>query len=68
MAEQLTLEQEVALLKEAEEGLRRTQTAEDIRAIWRRYYLQLGHRKLGRLLLGRSAEQVAARAKSTASE
>lgn len=57
MAEPLTRE-EVALLKEAEEGLRRAQTADEIRAVWRRYYLQLGHRKLGRLLLGRPAEQV----------
>jgi hypothetical protein len=57
MAETLSPEQETALLKGAGEALQRAQTADDVRAVWRTYYLQLGHRKLGRLLLGRSPER-----------
>jgi hypothetical protein len=56
MAETLSPEQQAALLKEAEQELRRAQTADDVRAVWRKYYLQVGHRKLGRLLVGRGAE------------
>lgn len=53
MAETLTPEQEAALLNSAAEELRLAQTAEDIRVVWRKYYLQVGHRKLGRLLVAR---------------
>jgi hypothetical protein len=52
MAETLSPEQQAALLKEAEQELRRAQTADEVRAVWRKYYLQVGHRKLGRLLVG----------------
>lgn len=41
--------------------LGQAQTADDVRKIWRKYYLTLGHRSLGRLLLGRSAGDLVAR-------
>ncbi len=48
-------------LHNAERELRDAQTAEDVRRVWKKYYLIVGHRKLGRLLLGRTAEQLLAR-------
>jgi len=49
-------------LREAEKSLAAAQTADDIRNTWRRYNSALGHRTLGRLLLGRrSAELLAKR-------
>jgi hypothetical protein len=61
MAETLSPEQQAALLKEAEQELQRAQTADDVRSVWRKYYLQVGHRKLGRLLLGRGADRASSR-------
>ena len=57
-------EEAEALLKQAEKELDGAKTADDIRKIWRKYYLQVGHRSLGRLLLGRSAEEIVARRRS----
>jgi len=54
------IEQEKAL-KEAEAELKKAETAEDVRRIWRKHYLTLGHRKLGRLLIGRTAAEIMAR-------
>ncbi len=34
------------------------QTREDVVQVWRAHYLKIGHRKLGRLLLGRGVEDV----------
>jgi hypothetical protein len=48
-------------LREAEKALRSAQTADDIRNTWKRYNSVLGHRTLGRLLLGRSAAELLAR-------
>jgi hypothetical protein len=56
-------EQERAL-KEAEAELKKAGTAEDVRRIWRKHYLTVGHRKLGRLLLGRSAAELMARSEA----
>ncbi|MDQ7844708.1 MAG: hypothetical protein QN141_09080 [Armatimonadota bacterium] len=33
-------------------------TKEDVVRVWRAHYLRIGHRKLGRLLLGRSVDEV----------
>ncbi|MGD0115431.1 MAG: hypothetical protein ABSC13_05440 [Dehalococcoidia bacterium] len=41
--------------------LQQAQTADDVRKIWKKYYLVLGHRSLGRLLLGRPAAELVAR-------
>ncbi len=57
------IEQERAL-KEAEADLKKAETAEDVRRIWRKHYLTVGHRKLGRLLLGRTAAELMARSES----
>ncbi|HYM15869.1 MAG TPA: hypothetical protein VEZ14_09935 [Dehalococcoidia bacterium] len=50
-------------LREAEKALRGAQTADDVRNTWRKYNAALGHRTLGRLLLGRSAAELLARHK-----
>ena len=48
-------------LREAERDLSGAASADDIRRIWRKHYGALGHRTLGRLLLGRSAGELLAR-------
>jgi hypothetical protein len=48
-------------LREAERELAGATTAEDVRRIWRKHFGTLGHRALGRLLVGRSAEELLAR-------
>ena len=48
-------------LREAARELAGAATAEDMRRIWRKHFGTLGHRALGRLLLGRSAEELLAR-------
>jgi hypothetical protein len=40
-------------IREAEKALRTAQTAGDVRNAWKKYMGALGHRTLGRLLLGR---------------
>jgi hypothetical protein len=64
----MSVEETEALLKKAEQELDGAKTADDIRKIWRKYYLQVGHRSLGRLLLGRSAEEIVARRRSREQE
>ena len=48
-------------LREAQKALHSAQTADDIRNTWKRYNSALGHRTLGRLLLGRTAAELLAR-------
>ena len=48
-------------LREAERELDEAATAEDVRRIWRKHFGVLGHRALGRVLLGRSADELLAR-------
>jgi hypothetical protein len=64
----MSVEETEALLRQAEQELDGAKTADQIRQIWRKYYLQVGHRSLGRLLLGRSAEEIVARRKSRQEE
>lgn len=45
-------------IREAEKALRTAQTADDIRNAWKKHMGALGHRTLGRLLLGRSAAEL----------
>ena len=54
------IEEQVEALHAAEKELKAAQTAEEIRTVWRKYYLTVGHRKLGRLLIGRTADQILA--------
>ena len=48
---------ETALLQAAEE-LKALQTADDVRHWWSKHYTTLGHRRLGRLLLGQPVERL----------
>lgn len=48
-------------LREAEKALRAAHTADDIRNAWKKHNGVLGHRTLGRLLMGRSAAELLAR-------
>jgi hypothetical protein len=64
----MSVEETEALLRQAEQELDGAKTADQIRQIWRKYYLQVGHRSLGRLLLGRSAEEIVARRRSQREE
>ena len=48
-------------LREAEKALRNAESAGDIRNAWKKYMGTLGHRTLGRLLLGRSSAELLAR-------
>jgi hypothetical protein len=54
------IEEQVETLHAAEKELKAAQSADDVRAVWRKYYLTIGHRKLGRLLIGRTADQILA--------
>ncbi len=48
-------------LREAERDLAEAATAADVRRIWQKHFGTLGHRALGRLLLGRSGDELLAR-------
>ena len=48
-------------LREAEKALRAAETADDIRNTWKRYNSALGHRTLGRLLIGRTSAELLSR-------
>ena len=48
-------------LREAARELTGAASAEDVRSIWRKHFSVLGHRTLGRLLLGRPADELLAR-------
>ncbi len=45
-------------LRDAEKALASARTADDIRTLWKKYNAALGHRTLGRLLLGRSSAAI----------
>jgi hypothetical protein len=47
-----------AAIKEAERDLKQAQTADDVRSVWRKHTGTLGHRTLGRLLMGQSADRL----------
>ena len=51
-------QEERAYLEQAKKELDACSTKEEVIAVWRKHYLTLGHRKLGRLLLGRSIEEL----------
>jgi hypothetical protein len=48
-------------IRAAEKALRAATTADDIRNVWKKHNSVLGHRTLGRLLLGRSAAEILAK-------
>jgi hypothetical protein len=47
-----------AAIKDAERTLKQAQTADDVRGVWRKHTGTLGHRTLGRLLMGQSADRL----------
>jgi hypothetical protein len=47
-----------AAVLEAERELNQAQTAEDVRRVWSKHFGELGHRTLGRLLIGRPAKEL----------
>jgi hypothetical protein len=47
-----------AAIKAAEQALKQAQSADDVRAVWQKHTGSLGHRTLGRLLMGQSAERL----------
>ena len=53
-----TTEEERSYLERVKAELEKTSSKEEVVAIWREHYLRIGHRKLGRLLLGRSIEEI----------
>lgn len=56
-----TDEEYEAAIKEAERELAEATTAEQIRSTWKKHSSMLGHRTLGRLLTGMSAERILTR-------
>ena len=53
-----TDEEYEATIKEAEQELRQAASADDVRGVWRKHTGSLGHRTLGRLLMGQSADKL----------
>ena len=53
-----TDEEYEATIKAAEQELKQGQSADDVRGVWRKHTGSLGHRTLGRLLLGQSADRL----------
>lgn len=47
-----------AALTNADRDLKNATTAEDVRKVWRAHMGTLGHRTLGRLLLGQSLDRI----------
>jgi len=48
-------------LKAAEKEFAKAETADDVRKNWKKYYLTVGHRSLGKILMGRPALDLIAR-------
>ena len=48
-------------IREAAKALQSAQTADHVRNAWRKYNATLGHRTLGRLLMGRPAAELVAK-------
>ena len=53
-----TDEEYEAAIKTAERELKQAQSADDVRNVWRRHTSMLGHRTLGRLLMGQPADRL----------
>ena len=51
-------DEERAYLTNVKTELDNAQTKSDVVDVWKRHYLTIGHRKLGRLLIGRSLDEV----------
>ena len=49
-------------LQTAADELKNLETANDVKKWWNKHYYTLGHKRLGRLLLGQSVERLVERA------
>ena len=54
----MTDEEYEVVLRAAEEGFKKAKTKDEVAAIWQKHYLVLGHRALGRLLVGKTADSL----------
>lgn len=61
-------EQELAYLAGVKRELDAAETKDAVVALWQKHYLTVGHRKLGRLLLGQSPEQATRRGRARQEE
>ncbi len=59
-----SLEEERKYLEDVKKELDACATIQDVVDLWKRHYLKVGHKKLGRLLIGRSVESAMRRRKS----
>ncbi len=51
-------EEEREYLTKVKDELEACRTRDDVVRVWRAHYLKIGHRKLGRLLLGRGINDI----------
>ena len=51
-----------AQLQAAADEMKNLETANDVKKWWNKHYYALGHKRLGRLLLGQSVERLVERA------
>lgn len=51
-------DEERQYLERVKQELDAARTKEEVVEVWRRHYLKIGHRKLGRLLLGRPVAEL----------
>lgn len=54
---QLTSEEKLAQAQEAFEAFNAAQTVDEVRATFKRFYLTIGHKALGRMLIGQTPEK-----------
>ena len=52
-------------IQAAADDLKELESANDVRQWWNRHYYALGHKRLGRLLLGHSVERLLERASAS---
>jgi hypothetical protein len=57
----MTNEEYEATVREAEAALENAKTKEDVSNVWKEFYLSLGHKALGRLLVGKTADDLIGR-------
>lgn len=57
MATQLTAQERLTEAKVAHECIKGATSAEEIRQVVRQFYLKIGHKAIGRMILGQSPEQ-----------
>lgn len=65
-APELTPEERVELATAAHEALGKANTSRQTAEVWSQFYLRLGHRVLGRLMLGQTVDQALRRKASKA--